>query len=198
MSQAVTKSDTTVTDSSTNSIINDVVIKIATVNGSGSQSANLILMRSIFRMGIPVSSKNLFPSNISGLPTWFTIRASEEGWMAQKNATDISILMNKQTVSDDLAELNPGTVVIMNDSLKSFIKRDDLSVYLVPFDSLVKEASPDTRLRKKVVNVPGFNLDLRYGARSDRNSYSCADGHSCDFFALISMNPFHRSGTSSS
>lgn len=153
MTQAITEPEPKLPNSSNTSIINDVVVKIATANGSGSQSANLILMTSIFRMGIPVSTKNLFPSNISGLPTWFTIRVNENGWLAQKNATDVSILMNPQTVADDLAELNPGSVVILHDSLKSFLKRTDLKVIAVPFDTLVKEASADTRLRKKVVNV---------------------------------------------
>ena len=153
MAQAVTESEAKLSGSENTQIINDIVVKIATANGSGSQSANLILMKSIFKMGIPVSSKNLFPSNIAGLPTWFTIRANENGWLAQKNATDVAILMNSQTVADDLAELSPGAVVVVSESLKSYVRRDDLKVYLVPFDTLVKEASPDTRLRKKVINV---------------------------------------------
>ncbi|MBN4046845.1 2-oxoacid:acceptor oxidoreductase subunit alpha [bacterium AH-315-P07] len=153
MAHAVTESEPNVSGSTDERIINDVVVKIATANGSGSQSANLILMKSIFRMGIPVSSKNMFPSNISGLPTWYTIRVNENGWLAQKNATDVAVLMNSQTVADDLAELEPGAAVIINKSLESKINRDDLNIFVVPFDTLVKEASPDTRLRKKVVNV---------------------------------------------
>lgn len=134
-------------------LVNDCVIRIATANGSGSQSANNILMRAIFRMGVPVSSKNLFPSNIEGLPTWFSIRVNEHGWLARRAKSDINILMNPQSVEQDLAELEPGTIVILNDTLNSFVKRDDLLVYPCPFAAMVKEVCPDTRLRKKVVNM---------------------------------------------
>lgn len=133
--------------------VNDVVIKIATVNGSGSQSANLILMSSIFKMGVPVSAKNLFPSNIAGLPTWFTIRANANGYLAQRNRIDICVAMNKDTLADDLAELEPGAVVVLSDALKHNVTRDDLNILMVPFTKLVAEACPDTRIRKKVINV---------------------------------------------
>ena len=153
MSSAVTEIETEASSSKDNIVVNNAVIKIATTNGSGSQSANLILLRAIFKMGIPVSGKNLFPSNIAGLPTWFTIRVNEDGWLAQRTKTDIAILMNPQTVMDDMNDLDPGSIVIVNDSLKGLITRDDLDVYPVPFDTLVKEASTDTRFRKKVINV---------------------------------------------
>ncbi len=78
-------------------IINDFSIQVATVNGSGSQSANIVLLRSIFGMGIPVSGKNLFPSNIAGLPTWYTIRASKQGYVARKQEIDILVAMNAET-----------------------------------------------------------------------------------------------------
>ena len=78
-------------------IVNDFSIQVATVNGSGSQSANSVLLRSIFRMGIPVSGKNLFPSNIAGLPTWYTIRVSKDGWVARKTEIDVLIAMNPET-----------------------------------------------------------------------------------------------------
>lgn len=153
MAQAVTESDPQLAKASSQHFINDVVIKIATQNGSGSQSANHILMNSIFHMGIPVSGKNLFPSNIAGLPTWFTIRVNENGWLAQKNDTNLAVLMNSQTIADDLEEAPTGAFIVINDALKSFVKRDDLTVLAVPFDKLVKGASDDTRLRKKVINV---------------------------------------------
>src|SRR5437763_11618605 len=82
--------------------VNDFSIHVATVNGSGSQSSNNILMRSIFRMGIPVGGKNLFPSNIQGLPTWFTIRANKDGWTARKAQTEILVCMNDQTYLDEV------------------------------------------------------------------------------------------------
>lgn len=137
----------------TRPLLNDAVINIATKNGSGSQSANLILLRAIFGMGIPVSGKNLFPSNIAGLPTWFTIRVNENGWLARRAHSDILVAMNEKTVAEDLNELDPGATVVINESLKRYVTREDLDVYEVPFSTIVKEVCPDTRLRKRVVNV---------------------------------------------
>src|SRR5665213_1178494 len=97
-------------------IVNDFSIQIATVNGSGSQSANSVLLRSIFRMGIPVSGKNLFPSNIAGLPTWYTIRASKDGYVARKKEIDIAIAMNPETAQEDMLSLPPGTAAIYEES----------------------------------------------------------------------------------
>jgi len=134
-------------------VFNDLVVHIATKNGSGSQSSNLILLRAICKMGIPVSGKNLFPSNIAGLPTWFTIRANEDGWLARRVRTDVLIAMNDATAAADMAELVPGSMVIINDVLKKFITRTDLRVHEVPFNKLVAEACPDHKLRKRVINV---------------------------------------------
>lgn len=134
-------------------IINDVVIKLATANGSGSQSANQILMRSMFTMGVPVSGKSLFPSNIEGLPTWFTIRANASGWLAQRAYADIFVAMNRETVEEDLAALPSGTTVVVNESLNAFVTREDLVVFAIPFSKLAKEICPETRLRKKIANV---------------------------------------------
>ena len=134
-------------------IVNDVVIELATVNGSGSQSANFVILRSIFKMGVPVSSKNLFPSNIEGLPTWFTIRVNADEWLAQRERVDVFVAMNPKSVEEDLAELSPGAIVILNESLKAFATRTDLEFHMVPFTGLVKEICPDTRLRKKIVNM---------------------------------------------
>ena len=89
-------------------IVNDFSIQIATVNGSGSQSANSVLLRSIFRMGVPVSGKNLFPSNIAGLPTWYTIRVSKDGWVARKTDIDVLIAMNAETAREDVLSLALG------------------------------------------------------------------------------------------
>ncbi|MGZ7041450.1 MAG: 2-oxoacid:acceptor oxidoreductase family protein, partial [Thermoanaerobaculia bacterium] len=94
------------------SVVNDCTIHVATVNGSGSQSSNSVLMRSIFQMGIPVSGKNMFPSNIAGLPTWFTIRANKDGWIARKKEVDLMVCMNAQTAADDVAALQPGALCI--------------------------------------------------------------------------------------
>src|ERR1700741_5526871 len=93
-------------------IVNDFSIQIATVNGSGSQTANLVLLRSIFQMGVPVSGKNLFPSNIAGLPTWFTIRANHRGYIARKKEIDLLVAMNAETAKDDVLSMEPGRAVL--------------------------------------------------------------------------------------
>ena len=133
--------------------VNDVVIEIATVNGSGSQSANLVLARAIFQMGVPVGAKNIFPSNIQGLPTWFTIRVNKNGWVARRPDPDLMVCMNPASVDDDLASLKPGAVVILREDLTGHLKRKDLKLISVPFTRLVKEACEISRLRRLVVNM---------------------------------------------
>ena len=134
-------------------VVNDFNIQIATVNGSGSQSSNNVLMRSIFQMGVPISGKNLFPSNIAGLPTWFTIRASKRGYVGRKKENDILIAMNPQTAREDVESLEPGGVVIYEEKLRLFQIRDDVSFYPIPFSQLAGEVVRDTRLRKLVANM---------------------------------------------
>src|ERR1039458_5926149 len=134
-------------------IVNDFSIQIATVNGSGSQSANSVLLRSIFRMGVPVSGKNLFPSNIAGLPTWYTIRVSKHGWVARKTDIDILIAMNAETAREDVLSLEPGAAVIYDESLKLNELRSDVTYYAVPFDQLAATTGADAKLRKLVKNM---------------------------------------------
>jgi 2-oxoglutarate ferredoxin oxidoreductase subunit alpha len=134
-------------------IVNDFSIQIATVNGSGSQSANSVLLRSIFRMGVPVSGKNLFPSNIAGLPTWYTIRVSKHGWVARKTDIDVLIAMNSESAGDDVMALAPGAVVIYDESLKLNEVRDDVTYYAVPFDQLAATTGADAKLRKLIKNM---------------------------------------------
>src|SRR5690349_23548175 len=93
-------------------VANDFSIQVATVNGSGSQTANLVLLRSIFQMGVPVSGKNLFPSNIAGLPTWYTIRANHRGYIGRKKEIDFLVAMNPETAKDDVMSLEPGRAVV--------------------------------------------------------------------------------------
>ncbi|MGH9397389.1 MAG: 2-oxoacid:acceptor oxidoreductase subunit alpha [Terriglobia bacterium] len=133
--------------------INDLSIQVATVNGSGSQSANLVLLRAIFQMGIPVSGKNLFPSNIAGLPTWFTIRASGHGYVARRKEIDFLVAMNPETAAEDLRALEPGSAVVYDEKLNLSSLRDDVSFYPVPFDKLVTPICPDAKLRKLVRNM---------------------------------------------
>jgi len=134
-------------------IVNDFAIQIATVNGSGSQSANNVLLRSIFRMGIPVSGKNLFPSNIAGLPTWYTIRVSKHGWVARKAEVDLLIAMNPETATADVQALKPGAAVIYDESMNLNALRSDVTFYPVPFDRLASEAGAEAKVRKLVRNM---------------------------------------------
>lgn len=134
-------------------VVNDLSIQVATVNGSGSQSSNNVLMRSIFQMGVPISGKNLFPSNIAGLPTWFTIRASKHGYTSRKRAIDLLIAMNPQTAKEDVDQLASGNVVIYEEKLRLSRLRDDLIFYSVPFSKLASEIVRDVRLRKLVANM---------------------------------------------
>src|SRR6266576_1355805 len=135
------------------SIINDFSIQIASVYGSGSQTANSVLMRSIFQMGIPVSGKNMFPSNIAGLPTWFTIRASKQGFIARKKELDFLVAMNAETAHEDVMKLDGGAAVVYDEPLKLNELRSDLHFYPVPFDKLVGPVCPDAKLRKLVKNM---------------------------------------------
>src|SRR5258706_14281670 len=142
-----------VAPSSSHPVVNDVTIPVATSNGTGSQSANLILMRSIFNMGIPVSGKNMFPSNIQGLPRWFTVRANGAGWTARRAHADMFVAMNVESVAEDIASLQPGCTLIINKSLVSYVTRKDLEVHVVPFDELVVSVCKEMKLRKMVVNI---------------------------------------------
>ncbi|MGH9160703.1 MAG: 2-oxoacid:acceptor oxidoreductase subunit alpha [Vicinamibacteraceae bacterium] len=134
-------------------LVNDFSIQVATVNGSGSQTANLVLLRSIFQMGIPVSGKNLFPSNIAGLPTWYTIRASRHGYIARKKEIDFLVAMNPETAREDVLSLEAGRAVVYDEPLKLSALRDDLIFYPVPFDKLVVEVTRDAKLRRLVRNM---------------------------------------------
>ncbi len=133
--------------------INDVVISVATSNGTGSISANLVLTRAIFQMGVPVGAKNLFPSNIQGLPTWFTIRVNERGWVGRRADVDLLVAMNRESIVEDLAGLRPGAMVVLHADLADALRRDDLIVYTVPFTQLVEKICPDPKLRRLVVNM---------------------------------------------
>jgi 2-oxoglutarate/2-oxoacid ferredoxin oxidoreductase subunit alpha len=134
-------------------VVNNMSIQVATVNGSGSQSSNTVLLRTIFQMGVPVSGKNLFPSNIAGLPTWYTIRANKDGYVARKKEIDLLIAMNPETARDDVMSLTPGAVVLYDEPLKLSSMRDDLIFYSVPYDKIVAPVCPEAKLRKLVKNM---------------------------------------------
>ena len=134
-------------------IVNDFSIQVATVNGSGSQTANLVLLRSIFQMGVPVSGKNMFPSNIAGLPTWYTIRANKHGYISRKKEIDFLVAMNPETAREDVLSLEAGAAVLYDEPLKLSGLRDDLVFYPVPFDKIVAEVCKDAKLRRLVKNM---------------------------------------------
>jgi 2-oxoglutarate ferredoxin oxidoreductase subunit alpha len=134
-------------------VVNDFSIVAATVNGSGSQTANNVLIRAIFKMGVPVSGKNLFPSNIQGLPTWYTIRVSGEGYSARRERPEILVAFNPRTADEDLADLPPGGAVFYPEDLKFAKPRTDVATYPLPVKELVKQSGVDAKLRDYITNM---------------------------------------------
>lgn len=154
-------------------IVNDFVITFSTVNGSGSATANNTLLRALFRMGIPVSGKNIFPSNIQGLPTWYSIRLNKDGYLARKEKDDIVVAMNPATFLKEQEYLVPGGVLFYADDIKTSVTRDDIITYPMPVKKLVKEADPPQTLRDYMANmvyvgvvaqILGIDLDQIYQA----------------------------------
>lgn len=139
--------------SSSNPIINDFAFSVATENGSGSQTSNTVLVRTLFNMGIPVNGKNLFPSNIKGLPTWYTIRASKDGYVARRASTEIMVAYNQATVTEDIQGTPAGGVVIYRDDLKIPPERDDIVYYAVPVRALMKQADVPRAFKARVENM---------------------------------------------
>jgi 2-oxoglutarate ferredoxin oxidoreductase subunit alpha len=134
-------------------IVNDFSITIATKNGSGSQTANATILRTLFKMGIPVSGKNLFPSNIQGLPTWYTIRASKDGFIARRQQSEILIAMNKATIIEDVQKAPAGSVCIYATSTGYTPQRDDLIYYPIPADKLANASGLDGKLKSYAENM---------------------------------------------
>jgi 2-oxoglutarate ferredoxin oxidoreductase subunit alpha len=137
----------------TQQIINDLTIQAATVNGSGSQTANLVLTRAIFHMGIPVAPKNVFPSNIEGLPTWYQLRVTPEGHMARSDKVDILVAFNVATWHQDLKTVRAGGVVIHEEAFSTADVRSDVFYYPVPFSKLAKSKIQNDTLRKQLANM---------------------------------------------
>src|SRR5437660_5903430 len=134
-------------------VVNDMSIQVGTVNGSGSQSSNTVLLRSIFQMGVPVSGKNMFPSNIAGLPTWYTIRANKNGYIGRKKEIDFLVAMNPETAVEDTMSLAAGASVLYDEPLALHKLRNDLIFYSVPYDKLFPAVCPEAKLRKLVKNM---------------------------------------------
>jgi len=146
-------------------IVNDFNINVATANGSGSQTSNNMLIRSLYKMGIPVTGKNLFPSNIQGLPTWFNIRLSKDGFLARRERVEIMICMNGATVAEDMENAGAGGIILYDDSLPVANHRKDVKYYPMPVKELVKAANLPYNLQRYVANmvyvgVAAFLLDI--------------------------------------
>src|SRR5512146_2021623 len=190
-------------------VVNDFSLQVATVNGSGSQSANTVLLRTIFQMGVPVSGKNLFPSNIAGLPTWYTIRANKDGYIARKKEIDFLVAMNPETAEEDVMTLAPGAAVLYDEPLNLRRLRQDLTFYSVPYDKLVGPVCPDAKLRKLVKNMIYvgvvahlLNLDMaevekairkQFGRKvkaADLNVNAATTGHDYAVSTLTKADPF--------
>ena len=136
-----------------NRIANNFCITFSTINGSGSATANNTILRALFRMGIPVSGKNIFPSNIQGLPTWFSIRVSKDGYLGRVAKDDIVVAMNPATIAKELEFLVPGGVIFYADDIKLPVMREDIIAYPMPVKKLIKEADVQPGLRDYVANM---------------------------------------------
>lgn len=152
-------------------IVNDFCMTFSTINGSGSATANTILLRSLFRMGIPVNGKNIFPSNIQGLPTWYSIRLSKKGYLARVEKDDIVVAMNPATISTEIEFMVPGAVLFYADDIKITGVREDIITYPMPVRKLIKEADVQPNLRDYVANMVyvgivaqmiGIDMDVIY------------------------------------
>ncbi len=135
------------------SYVNDFALMVATKNGSGSQTSNLVLIRSLFRMGIPVSGKNLFPSNIKGLPTWYTIRASKDGYIARRATTEVVVAFNQDTAAEDIANLPPGGICIIPKEWKWGQSRADITYYEVPVKETMAKVDIPSDFRDRIANM---------------------------------------------
>lgn len=142
-----------VQDSEQPSIINDFSLVVATANGTGSQTANLAILRSLFKMGIPVNGKNIFPSNIQGLPTWYHIRVSKEGYVARRHTSELLVAFNDATVEDDIASLPSGGVCLHNGDWRSIPERDDIIYYAVPVNEFVRETGMKGKFKDYIANM---------------------------------------------
>lgn len=153
---------------------NDFVIRFSNVNGSGSASANNLFAKAVFRLGIPVSPKNIFPSNIQGLPTWYEVRINESGFLGRRGGIDIAVAVNGQTLLTDYQDVLPGGYFLFDSSkeLPEEFQRDDVNVIGIPLTSLCNEAFSNPKLRQLLKNIIyvgalSFLLDLDFSVLTD-------------------------------
>jgi len=136
-----------------NKVTNNFSITVGTANGSGSQTSNLTILRALFRMGIPVTGKNIFPSNIQGLPTWYTIRLSKDGYTARRDEHEVIVAMNKKSFQKELESVEPGGVLFYDDSIAKNIERDDITAYPMAVKEIVKSQDVPSHLRGLISNM---------------------------------------------
>jgi 2-oxoglutarate/2-oxoacid ferredoxin oxidoreductase subunit alpha len=158
-------------------VVNDFSITVGTVNGSGSQTSNLTILRALFRMGIPVSGKNLFPSNIQGLPTWYTIRISKKGYLARREEHEIVVAMNPATFVQDLADVKPGGVFFYADDIRLKINRDDISIYPMPVKEITRTANAPANLRDYIANMVYVGVLVKMLGIDKDKIYQALDFH---------------------
>ncbi|MDT8307820.1 MAG: 2-oxoacid:acceptor oxidoreductase subunit alpha [Anaerolineae bacterium] len=133
--------------------VNDFSIVVATANGTGSQTSNLTLLRALFKMGIPVNGKNIFPSNIQGLPTWYHIRVSKDGYAARRETSEVLVAFNEVTVHEDIRELPAGSVCVYNDDWRNMPVRDDITMYGIPVNQFLRELGARGKFRDRFTNM---------------------------------------------
>jgi 2-oxoglutarate ferredoxin oxidoreductase subunit alpha len=134
-------------------IVNDFSIVVATANGTGSQTANLAILRALFKMGIPVNGKNIFPSNIQGLPTWYHIRLSADGYTGRRHTSEILVAFNQATVAQDIQTLPAGGVCLVNADWKATPQRDDIVTYAVPVNEFIRDSGMKGKLKDYLANM---------------------------------------------
>ena len=134
-------------------IVNDFAIVVATANGTGSQTANMAILRALFKMGIPVNGKNIFPSNIQGLPTWYHIRLSKDGYTARRHTSEILVAFNQATVIQDIQTLPSGGICLYNGDWRSIPQRDDVTYYAVPVNEFIRDTGTKGKLKDYMANM---------------------------------------------
>ncbi len=134
-------------------IVNDFAIVVATANGTGSQTANLAILRSLFKMGIPVNGKNIFPSNIQGLPTWYHIRLSADGYTGRRHTSEVLVAFNQATVVQDIQTLPAGGICLINGDWRSVPQRDDITIYAVPVNEFIRDSGSKGKLKDYLANM---------------------------------------------
>jgi 2-oxoglutarate ferredoxin oxidoreductase subunit alpha len=158
-------------------VTNNFSITVATVNGSGSQTSNLTLVRALFKMGIPVSGKNIFPSNIQGLPTWYTIRMNEDGHLARCENQEIVVAMNSATFIKDMEGIAPGGVLFYDDGIKMPITRQDLHLYPMPVKQMVRDSDAPANIRDYIANMVYVGIVAQVLGIDMEHIYQALDFH---------------------